>query len=291
MHGIGIAHGAITIVNALPTGVGAAVGVDLSARAEIDLRPAGTQEKWQITVPAEARTPLVLGTLASALRRFAPGSSGTGALNLQSDIPPGRGLKSSSAVSSAIALAVARATRAAVAPEEIARLSADASIEAGVSATGAFDDALAGLSSGVIVTDNLRRERLAAFSIEGDWRVGLYIPPASHPAAPGLSRAFSDESEAGRRAADAARTGDWPRAMQLNSELVERVLGYDYGPVRAELRRRGAYASGVSGLGPTLAVVASADRLDAVMAGLPDGPAERRVVPFASALIARGRPA
>ena len=75
-------------------------------------------------------------------------------IEIVSDIPVAMGLKSSSAVSSAGLLAVARASGATRPPLEIAKLSAQVSRETGVSATGAFDDALAGLASGVVVTNN-----------------------------------------------------------------------------------------------------------------------------------------
>ena len=58
--------------------------------------------------------------------------------------------------------------------------------------------------------------------------------------------------------------------MELNTRLVEQVLGYEYGSIRAELARRGALASGVSGMGPALAAIAPRDRCAEVAAGFPD---------------------
>jgi shikimate kinase len=291
VRGVATATSAITIVNALPTGIGAAAGIALPVRAEIDLHPTGSSEKWDVDVEEPARTPLVIASLTAALRRYAPGSSGSGTLALRSEIPSGRGLKSSSAVSSAVALAVARATGSEPPAIEIARLSATASLEAGVSATGAFDDALAGLTAGIVVTNNREQEMLASFPVDPDWRAALFIPESRHRPAPELHAAFARESKAAQPAVAAALDGDWRRAMRENSRLVERVLGYEYAELRSELDRRGALASGVSGLGPTLAAVAPSRRVDRVVAAFPAGRGARRAVALTSGSPSREEPA
>ncbi len=278
MRGLGTATGAISIVNALPTGVGSAVGIDLAARAELELHPAGSSEKWDVRIADANRSPLVIESLTQALRRFAPGTSGRGELTVRSAIPVARGLKSSSAVSGAVVLAAARATETPVTAVEVARISAQASMVAGVSATGAFDDALAGLSEGIVVTDNARGELLRSIPLEGEMGVAVYVPPQTHPPSPGLKADFEREAVASSRAVRAAIDGDWSRAMERNSELVERVMGYDYTGARRSLRESGALAAGVSGLGPTLAAVAPSARLREVAAGLPGTPGERRVL-------------
>lgn len=280
MRGVGQATAAITIVNALATGVGSAVGIDLAVRAEIELHPAGSNGRWDVEVAEPARTPLVIAALDVALNRFAPGSSGTGRLTLRSEIPAGRGLKSSSAVGAAIVIAVAEATDSAVSPTEVARLSAEVGRSAGVSATGAFDDALAGVSSGVVVTDNRRCELLRAYPLGEELGAALWVPPATHRPSPEWAEAFSARAGEGRVAADAALSGDWQRAMRANTELVERVLGYDYAEVRERLTRAGALAVGVTGMGPALAAIAARGMLPAVETAFPDRPGERRSVRF-----------
>jgi shikimate kinase len=283
VHGVGTANGAISIVNALPTGVGSAVGVDLPARAELELHPSGSSEKWDVRIADDARSPLVIEALTQALRRFAPGTSGRGELSVRSTVPVGRGLKSSSAVSSAVVLAAARATETPVTSVEVARISAQASIVAGVSATGAFDDALAGLSSGIVVTDNARGELLRAIPLHSGLGVAVYVPQASHAPSPRLRAEFEREAVASSHAVRAAIEGDWATAMGCNSELVERVMGYDYAAARAALRHAGALACGVSGLGPALAAVAPSGRLRELATHLPGTPGERRVLGLATA--------
>jgi len=280
VRGVGVATGAISIVNALPTGVGAAVGVDLPVRAELELHPSGSSEKWDVQIGDDHRSPLVIESLTQALRRFAPGTSGRGSLSLRSAVPVGRGLKSSSAVSSAVVLAVARAIDARVSAVDVARVSAQASIEAGVSATGAFDDALAGLSTGIVVTDNARGELLRAIPVEPGLGLAIYVPAESHPPSPGLRAQFEAEALASSRAVRSAIEGRWTEAMRLNSDVVERVMGYDYRAARAGLEAAGAIACGVSGLGPALVAVATGGRVEAVARHLPGTAAEHRVLDF-----------
>ena len=280
MRGVGESTAAITIVNALSTGIGSAVGIELRARAEVELHPAGSHEKWDVKLADAARTPLVITSLTEALHRFAPGSSGSGELTLRSEIPSGRGLKSSSAVSSAVVLAVARATEARIDPIDVARMSAEISRAAGVSATGAFDDALAGLSSGLVVTDNRRGELLKSYPVDPELGVALFVPPNSHRPSPEWISGFAATSDQGQVAVDAALAGDWIGAMRANTELVERVIGYDYSATRSELARRGAVACGVSGMGPALAAIAPRRRLREVVAAFPRTQGERRTLDF-----------
>jgi shikimate kinase len=220
----------------------------------------------------------VIESLTQALRRFAPGTSGHGDLTVRSTVPVGRGLKSSSAVSSAVVLAAARATETPVTAVEVARISAQASMVAGVSATGAFDDALAGLTAGVVVTDNARGELLHSFPLDEGLGVAVYVPPDPHPSSPALRAEFEREAVASSRAVRAALDGDWRGAIAQNTELVERVMGYDYAVARSDLREVGALASGVSGLGPALAAFAPTASLRFVAGRLPGTPGEHRVL-------------
>ncbi|MGA9839589.1 MAG: shikimate kinase [Thermoplasmata archaeon] len=282
MHGVGTSNAAITIVNALPTGIGSAAGIDLAARAVVDLHPSGSSGKWDVRMDEAARTPLVVAALTDALRRFAPGSSGTAELTVRSEIPVARGLKSSSAVSSAIVLAVAHATDSACTLLDAGRLSARVARAAGLSATGALDDALAGLSSGVVVTDNTKGELIASFALPADLEVALLVPRATHRPSSEWAGVFRAERAAGEVPVGVALRGDWAAAMNANTELVERVMRYDYSALRSTLLRNGALASGVSGMGPALATVAARSRLDGLIESIPEMLGERRRVRLSS---------
>jgi len=280
MKGTARSFGAITITNALPAGIGCAAGISLPVDAEVTLTSDGSREPPRWEVPPECRSPLVEASLEFALSEYSPEQGTVASLVLRSEIPAARGLKSSSAVSTAILRSVARATGRDPGPLEVARRCAGVGRRSGVSATGALDDALAGLESGFIVTDNARDEVLRRTDIDPNWGVALYIPPHLHPPSPGLAAAFAKERASGELAARAALDGDWPRAMQVNTELVERVMGYSYQGLRDRLRKSGAIASGVSGLGPTLAAIAPLTRLPGLLREIPADGAQTMWVPF-----------
>ncbi len=280
MKGVGRATGAVTFVNALATGIGSAAGIALPAEVIVDLTPVRAEPS--ITVDPSGDSQLVRATTQAALRLWAPGRTFRSHVSVSSEIPPARGLKSSSAVSGAVGRAVASALGVYVTSDEVARLSADVSQQIGLSATGAFDDALAALEPGVHVTDNPARRRLRTDSLDPTWQVVLWIPRQPHLPSPTYRDAFQRLRAEGEAAETAARRGDPLAAMEANTRVVEAAVGYDYGAIRTELARGGALGSGVSGLGPTLASVVTADRVSAVLRGLPPGEGEVLVTRFAA---------
>ena len=279
MRGVGEATAAVTVVNALPTGVGSAVGVEIPATAQVSIeeRRGGPSE---FIVAHAQETPVVRTALVRAVERWFPGRSLRVELDLHSEIPVAKGLKSSSAVASAIHLAIARAAGERPTAEEVAGWSASTGREAGVSATGAFDDALAGLIPGFVVTENPTLRLLGSGAVEPGLGVVLWVPTAHHPSSPELLLRFRERTDDGHVAADLALNGDWWAAMERNTELVESVMGYDYRPLRVQARRQGAVASGVSGLGPALALVASDRDSEALTALKPIPGAEVRTCQF-----------
>lgn len=277
MHGVGRASAAVTVVNAIPTGIGCAHGVRLYAAVSVDLEP-GPAGRVEVR-PESSATPLVLASVHAALARFSPRSTATTFVRVDSEIPRAKGLKSSSAVASATIRAVAGAVGRTVEPADVARMAAGVGREVGVSATGAFDDALAGLLPGFVVTDNRRGELLLHRPSPPDWTAVVHVPPGTHSPSPEFKAAFERAASEGDAVAEAARRGDWTEAMDRNTRLVERVMGYDYRDLRARALREGAVASGVSGLGPALASFVPRRYAAAVLSAMPE---ERFVVPLTS---------
>lgn len=280
MNGTARTSAAITVTNALPTGVGCAVGIELYAEAHVSVTVDGAEPKPTFEISPESRSLLVEESLRAGLARFFPEKGPAVRLTLKSEIPMGRGLKSSSAVSTAVLLATARAAGRRPTSLEIGLLSAAVGQRTGVSATGALDDALAGLDPGFVVTDNVRGEVLRRSNVDASWGVALYIPGSRHPPSPNLRAAFASERSEGELAARAATSGEWATAMRLNTQLVERTMGYAYGELRDRLRSEGAIASGVCGLGPALAVIAPRARLNELLGVLPSGSGQKFAVGF-----------
>ena len=290
MQGTGFATAAITIVNALATGIGAAVAVDLPVRAAVEVTPVQGKGAGELEFEPGSDSPIVRASLLAALRTYFPSAEVKVRTHVRSDIPRSRGLKSSSAVGSAVVAAVANAAQQQPSPENVAGLVAEVARSIGQSATGAFDDALACARGGLVVTDNVNLATIRTDELDAGWQAVLWIPRGEHAPSPEWAGRFRDVANEARSAADAARAGAYLVAMNRNTELVERVIGYDYRALREELRRKGAIGSGVSGLGPTLAAIADAKSLAAVRRALPRGTAQVLTTGFRAPLADGVRP-
>ena len=280
MIGTGRSTAAVTIVNALFTGVGSAAAISMPVDAEVQLTEWPTRQPTRQLIDGASDTPLVRASLSVAVDEFAAERSFDAKVLVRSVIPPSRGLKSSSAVSTAVISAVASALGFDPAPELVAGLSANVSRKVGLSATGAFDDALAAVSGGCVVTDNRAHRKLTEIPLDPGWRVALWVPAETHRPSPEWAERFAARAGEGRAAQQLAERGDFLGALGRNTELVEKVMGYDYRPLREELRRRGAVGAGVSGMGPTLAAVAPAGSILRVLGGFSNHSGEVLSVDF-----------
>ena len=280
MIGSATAHGAITIVNALPTGVGCALGISLPVTARVELGGRRAADGAGVEIEAPSDTPLVRESVREAISLAPPREERPVRVAIASEIPPARGLKSSSAVASAVVSATLRALGRDLPPVEVARVAARVGRRVGLSATGAFDDALAGLVSGFVLTDNRQDWLLSSTPVDPRLEVVLLIPPTEHRPSPEWREAFERRADESRRALEEAAQGRWAEAIRRNTTLVEEIMGYDYQALREELLDQGARACGVTGLGPTLAALVESDHADDVLEALPEGLGERRRIPL-----------
>jgi shikimate kinase len=281
MHGVARAGAAVTIVNGLPTGVGCALGIDLFTEVEATLEPGPdgrSRGLRNLTIVEGTPTPLVDAAVRESLDRWGGSTGWDVELRMRTEIPIARGLKSSSAVANAVALAIARALGKRPDLLDIAGVAAMVGRRSGTSATGALDDALSSLRPGFVVTDNLRDQLLRTGTVDSDVVAGLWIPATTHAPSPNWLETFRAEASEGQLAVNAALAGDWWAAMERNSRLVERIMGYSYGELRSRASVEGALGSGVSGLGPTFAALGTQATVERTLEALPALGGERRVV-------------
>jgi shikimate kinase len=271
--------GAISIVNALFDGVGGAIGVDLAMEVEVDLVERGGSPGHVLIDPSDSDTSTVRRFLDRLLQEGAPSGGIDLTVRIRSEIPPAVGLKSSSALGTALVLALANARGVALGPEAAARRSAEIARAIGQSATGAFDDCMASVSSGAWITDNRTDRVLRHDPIANGLEVALWIPPGQHaPSTELIDRFHLAPAGSARTLALAGRTWE---ALESNGRAVEGALGLS--PTGADgLRAVGAIAAGVTGMGPARAIVAPTDRLDAIVRHLDGRPGEVRRVRFRS---------
>lgn len=251
-----VVHGAVSLVNAVATGKGATLGIDtrVSVTAE-DVPGRGVVFRYRGGTPSSR---LVSATVRRALPRRLL-SRRRIVVSLESQIPTGYGLKSSSAISSAVALACSKLAGGA-GDRQVLLAGVDASLDAKVSITGAYDDACACYYGGFNVTDNAKKRRLLREAYSGDASVAVFVPRSRRRG--GVKKLRHMQAVFGA-AWQMARARKYWDAMTVNGLAAAAVLGSDPALV-PELIERGALAASVSGNGPAVAAVARKNDMPAV---------------------------
>ena len=240
-------HGAVSLVNAIATQKGATVGISLKVEATVRAEP-GKGIAIQSEKLASSR--LILGTVARVVPKKSMEHSKITVL-LDSEIPAGYGLKSSSAISSAVALACARVFRPKLTDRQILLAGVNASIASKVSITGAYDDVCSCYYGGFNVTDNARRRRVAFGRAPSNMTAVIHIPRKRKR---GNIRSLKTLSSVFGNAWEMARDARYWDAMNINGLAAAAVLGRDSGII-ADLVSHGAIGASMSGNGPAIAAV------------------------------------
>jgi shikimate kinase len=254
MIGRAACRGAATIVNAIATGRGAAFGITLETDAVVEL----SSGAGEIVLEGSSEGGDLVASCVRSVASKAPGSPGVhGEVHVKSEIPISRGLKSSSAVSNAVVLASNRALGAGLSDMDLVLTGIEESIKAGVTITGAFDDASACYFGGVVVTDNRAFTILQRARMDPDLNVLLHVPDRRISKASVKDLDFSPIRKDVEKAFELALAGDHLKAMELNSRAYSRVLDVSE-EVAQDARKNGALAAGISGTGPATAIVCEA---------------------------------
>ena len=256
-------HGAISIVNAIATGNGSSLGISLRVNAEVELaRGHGVRF---LTGKNDDR--LVNNIIRNTLPKEMI-ESNLITIKVKSEIPIGFGLKSSSAVSNAVALAcsgLAKEEEEEVDDYAVLDAAVRASLDAKVSITGAYDDATACYFGGFTVTDNYSRRLIRREEAPENLYAIIFLP-RNAPRRGDVHR-LSNLSDLFTDAFRLAEAGEYWKAMKLNGVLASAALGSTYLPVMAAIER-GALAAGVSGNGPSIAAVAYEDEVEDIKSAL-----------------------
>ncbi len=268
MEGRAAALGAGTVLNALATGDGAAFGIDVETRATVTLDPDAGDVTGTIAEAPEVDTRLIERCVSLATERWGSGEGGT--VRTESDVPLAAGLKSSSAAANATALATCAALGLTVGDDstdptvdvtriEACRLGVRAAREAGVTVTGAFDDATASMLGGVCITNN--RADVLRSREPVDWDVVVWTPPERAYSADADVERCESVSSMADLVVDLALDGRYAEAMSVNGLAFSAALGFDPDPAVEAM----PHAAGVSlsGTGPSVVAVADPDDPDA----------------------------
>lgn len=258
MDGRARAPAAGTVLNALATGYGSAFAVDRSVTAAVTL--GGDAVRGRIADHPDADATLIERAVEAVLAEYGIDEGAT--VETDSEVPIAGGLKSSSAAANAAVLATLSAIDEVetVSREAAAKIGVQAARDAGVTVTGAFDDASASMLGGVTITDNTADELLHREPV--DWAVAIWVPP---------EQAFSAAADVERceRIApvaavvkDLAETGAYHQAMTINGFAFAAALERPAEPMIEALPA--ADGVSLSGTGPSYVAVGDSDPIDAV---------------------------
>lgn len=242
----GHAYAAGTIINALATGTGCAFALDLKTKINIifeeDLKENVVyMEGEQIRNPIVDRVMLIFGR--------------KGVVKIESEIPKGSGLGSSSAFMNALLIALFKATQRELDAHRILTTNARLSLEMGISYTGAFDDAAASLLGGFVVSNNLKMKLLRWERINGEALV--LIPPWKRGEI--LLEEVRKSTKLVEVAVKEAIDGNYRSAMLHNSQYYCKVLNYPFDPIEKALKF--GVSAGLSGNGPAYVAFGSRNEI------------------------------
>lgn len=270
--GRAFANGAISVVNAIITGhAGASLGIRLRTEAKVTL----LEDVPEVEVVIDGKEAGPEGQLARLVLKGVVSRLGEpewgGRVETVTDIPSSRGLKSSSAAANAVALATNQAMQRfdgrALSRGDLLACAIDAALDAGVTITGAYDDATASLHGGLQVTDNKSRTILHREEVPEDLVIVLLVPESRTPTASVRDLPYAPFAPFALEAHKLARTGRWREALTLNGLVAGALYGVPPTWTRDALAA-GAMAAGVSGTGPAFATVCTADASKMVEAAL-----------------------
>ena len=261
--GKAIAYEAATIINAMALGKGAALGVDLWTKAEVVLSDDSKIINGEIVSDSSEDTSLIEKTVARVFRYFNVENKFGAKIKTWSNIPVARGLKSSSAASNAVVLATIKALNEKLDDLSIVLLGVDAAFDAGVTITGAFDDACASFFGDVVITDNSNRLMLKHTKVSEDLTVLFFVPKQKvYTAKTDLSRLKTVKSFVTIAFNEAMRGKYW-NALSLNGFIYSSVFDYDTS-LALESLEAGALASGLCGKGPAITAIVANENIDHV---------------------------
>ena len=241
-------HGAISIVSAIASGKGAALGITPKVEVIMESMPGSGISIKSGSQSLSSR--LITRTIEKIVSKKQLSETKLNLL-LNSEIPTGYGLKSSSAISSVVALAAAKLFKQKIDDSKILLAGVNASIETKVSLTGAYDDACACYYGGFMVTDNYKRKIISSKKAPTNLKVVIFIPKSRKR---GNIKKLKTLNTVFERAWNFAKNEDYWNAMILNGFATSSILNSDPKLI-TQLVEKGAIGASISGNGPSVAVV------------------------------------
>lgn len=250
-------HGAVSIVNAIATGKGATLGI--AAKVEATIK-ASDGHGIEIEVDSHNMSSRLINKVVEYTVPKKDLEKNKIQISLNSEIPTGYGLKSSSAISSVVSLACNKMFRSKFSDSQVLIPGVEASIATKVSITGAYDDACACYFGGTIVTDNYKRRIIKMEKTPTSLVAVVFVPKSRKR---GNVKNLRNIKEVFEKAWSFAKDGDYWNAMVLNGLATSTILNSDP-KIISNLIEGGALGASVSGNGPSIAAIVKKDRVSNV---------------------------
>ena len=250
-------HGAISLVNAIANKKGATLGIELKVEATVETSPGKG-----ISIQSENKSlssRLINKTIEKIVSKKDLEQNKITVI-LDSEIPTGYGLKSSSAISSAIALACAKIFKPKYTDQQILLAGVDASIESKVSITGAYDDACSCYYGGFNVTDNAKKKRIQFEKGPANLIAVIFIPKNRKR---GNLKKLKILSSIFENAWELSRKANYWDAMIINGLATASILNSEP-KIITDLIEKGALGASVSGNGPSIAAITKKENESAI---------------------------
>ena len=241
-------HGAISIVNAIATGKGAALGISKKVNVEMET---SYGKGVIIEVENKSMSSRLINRVIEKIVTKNELSKTKLKVSLDTEIPTGYGLKSSSAISTAVAMTCAKLFKPNMNDTEILNAGVKASIETKVSLTGAYDDACACYYGGFVVTDNYKKKLIRSEKCLNHVSAVIFIPKSRKRGNVKKLKTLSADFE---QAWNLAKKSDYWNAMNLNGIATSTILSSEP-EIILKLIENGAIGASVSGNGPSIAAI------------------------------------
>ena len=243
-----VVHGAVSLVNAIATGNGAAVGIDTFVKTTLEVK-----EGTGIYITSDNKT-ISSRLINKVIQNSVPKKQLEKIrleLDFQSNIPTGYGLKSSSAISTAVSMVCSKAFQRKFTDKKILKIGVESSIQTKVSLTGAYDDACACYYGGFNVTNNYKRSLVLRRPAPNNLQAIIFLPKSRKR---GNLKKLKNFKPAFEKAWELAKNGDYWNASILNGIATSSILNSNPELI-FKLIEKGAIGATISGNGPSIMAI------------------------------------
>ena len=240
--------GAVSIVNAIATGKGSTLGIDTFVETTLTKKEG---KGIHITSENKSISSRLINKLIENMIPKKILDNTKLELDFKSNIPTGYGLKSSSAISSAVVLSCAKAFGKTMSDDEILKLGAKTSIQTKISITGAYDDACACHFGGFNVTDNSKMRLLHREIAPKDLQAVIFLPKSRKR---GNLKKLKEFKDAFEKSWQLAKNSDYWNAAILNGIATSSILNSEPNLIM-KLMEKGALCATISGNGPSIMAI------------------------------------